>query len=115
MKIHELKIEDQFIPSLLDGTKTAETRRNDRDFQTGDQIRFISIPVITGIDSPARRPDHIADALITHVYQGEHGVKEGYAVLSIQLLETEEEKARRSEQVAELMNIALKNPHLNTY
>jgi hypothetical protein len=113
MKIHELKIEDQFIPSLLDGTKTAETRRNDRDFQTGDQIRFMSI-------GPGSRyqPGHIADALITHVYQGEHGVKEGYAVLSIRIMETEEEKARRSEMVAGLMNQSLgpiTNPHLNTY
>lgn len=37
---HELKIEQQFLAALLDGSKTFEVRLNDRGYQKGDVLEF---------------------------------------------------------------------------
>lgn len=37
---HELKTWPRFFEELLRGNKTFELRRNDRDFQTGDDVIF---------------------------------------------------------------------------
>lgn len=38
MKTHELKTWPVFYKSIIDGTKTFEVRKNDRDFQLGDVL-----------------------------------------------------------------------------
>lgn len=40
MKIHKLKIGNEYLLRLLDGTKTFEIRYNDRDYQVGDILDF---------------------------------------------------------------------------
>ena len=41
MKLHELKIKDEYYEDIISGTKKAELRKNDRDYQVGDLIHFI--------------------------------------------------------------------------
>ena len=41
MKLHELKILHNYLIDVSLGTKTFELRKNDRDYQVGDLIRFI--------------------------------------------------------------------------
>ena len=43
MKLHELKILHKYLLDVDLGNKTFELRKNDRDYQVGDLIRFIDI------------------------------------------------------------------------
>ena len=43
MKIHELKILEQFADEIVAGNKMFEIRGNDRCYQKGDYIRFTAI------------------------------------------------------------------------
>ena len=43
MKLHELKIKHEYLIEVDMGRKTFELRKNDRDYQVGDLIRFIDI------------------------------------------------------------------------
>ena len=43
MKLHELKILHKYLVDISIGKKTFELRKNDRDYQEGDLIRFIDI------------------------------------------------------------------------
>ena len=38
MRIHELKVAGVFFPSILDGSKRFEIRKNDRGYQVGDWL-----------------------------------------------------------------------------
>lgn len=40
VRIHELKTWPEFFAPLFAGEKTFEVRKNDRDFQPGDQLRL---------------------------------------------------------------------------
>lgn len=43
MKLHELKIKHEYLVDVATGKKTFELRKNDRDYQVGDLIRFIEL------------------------------------------------------------------------
>jgi ASC-1-like (ASCH) protein len=44
MATHTLKINSEFLSALLDGSKTFEVRKNDRNYQAGDTIEFEGAP-----------------------------------------------------------------------
>lgn len=39
-RIHELKVWTGYFKAIVDGEKTFEVRKNDRDFRTGDQLHL---------------------------------------------------------------------------
>ena len=41
--LHQLKIKQCYLCHILEGGKTFEIRKNDRDFQVGDTIRFLPL------------------------------------------------------------------------
>lgn len=43
MKLHELKIKHEYLIDITLGKKTFTLRKNDRDYQVGDLIRFIKV------------------------------------------------------------------------
>lgn len=71
---HELKIEKQYLDRVLDETKTFEIRKNDRDFQKGDQVKLIEIKA-----GNATGKEAVADITYVTDYQQ----KEGYVVFSL--------------------------------
>lgn len=80
MKIHELKILEDFADAVYNGDKTFELRENDRGFQKGDHIKF------TALDSRLKiKIDHAinnCEYVITYVLNN-WGLKEGYVALAI--------------------------------
>jgi len=83
MTKHILKIDRQWFDRLADGSKTAEVRKHDRDFQIGDLIVFVAddewVPVRRGtVDA--------LDATISHILPASvfpTGINTGHSVLSL--------------------------------
>jgi ASC-1-like (ASCH) protein len=73
--LHELKIKEAYYNRVADGTKKCEIRLNDRDFQTGDRIHFYIDGEMVG-----------KEYLITHVLHFPEGLKDGWVVLSIDIV-----------------------------
>lgn len=72
---HYLKIESHWYNLLLDGVKTYEVRRDDRDYQKGDRIRFeVGPSEITAYGVWT----------ITHVMYQAPWVADGYVILSLE-------------------------------
>lgn len=85
MKIHSLKLNIKYCDDVLSGIKTFEVRKNDRDFQVGDLIKFIPI---NSSSLPCFKYDlckhEILDTcyVITYILS-DYGLKDGYVVLAI--------------------------------
>lgn len=87
MKIHELKIKYEYMEQIWLHRKTFELRKNDRDFQQGDIVRFIVL------DSSHREPWHDNDLyVITYVLKDvpEYGLDKDYCIFGIRKLVEEE-------------------------
>jgi len=72
--IHKLKIEDNYLEHLLEGTKKAEIRLNDRDYQTGDVLEFHHH--LFGTDWEK------VYFIVTHIHSG-LGLQQNYIVMSV--------------------------------
>lgn len=87
MKIHELKIKMEYMQEIWHHRKTFELRKNDRDFQQGDIVRFHIV------DKYRHEPYPDSGIyLITYVLKDvpEYGLADGYCVFGIrQLVQTE--------------------------
>lgn len=77
MKTHELKVWPRFFEALIGGIKTAEYRKNDRNFEAGDLLRLREYNPET--KSYTGQETH---CVILHVNEGEP-IPQGYALLSI--------------------------------
>lgn len=79
MKVHDIKLQSQFCDAVYRGKKTFEVRKNDRDYQVGDVIRFIPI------DNNGRQLPHPirnASYIITYLLN-DYGLRKGYVALAI--------------------------------
>ena len=75
MKVHEIKIEQMFFDRNISGSKSCEVRKNDRDYQVGDRIIFIT---------PNGEIHNRKLFEVTHLLPGgEFGIEAGWCVLSI--------------------------------
>ena len=79
--VHELKIKENYYYDVKYGHKTFELRKDDRDYQEGDLLRF---HVISSFDSKER---FVANELYEVTYKlwdcERYGLNEGYCILSI--------------------------------
>ena len=92
MKLHELKIKNEYLVEVVMGRKTFELRKNDRDYQVGDLIRFIDIKQ----DSKGGLDIYIdEDTLykITYILKDvpEYGLDKDYCILGIKKLKIDED------------------------
>ena len=77
---HQLKIEQQYFIHILEGKKTFEIRKNDRDFQVGDKIGFLPLES-DEYDYTTCEYIHF-NYEITYIHQG-FGVCQSYVILGI--------------------------------
>lgn len=83
MKLHELKIKDNYFWLVSQGYKTFELRKDDRDYEKWDTIHFVK----------EDRSDFISDPnniyIITYILRNckEYGLENGYCILGIKRLE----------------------------
>lgn len=71
---HDLKIDEQYFISILEGIKTFEIRYNDRNFQVGDRI------ILKEITNDKEFTGRQASGIITYITDYEQ--KDGYVVFS---------------------------------
>ena len=79
MRVHDLKILNDFADSVVAGDKTFEIRENDRGFQKGDFIKF------QAIDKTGFNIQHLINNKlyeITFVLNG-RGIENRYVALAI--------------------------------
>jgi len=78
-KVIRLKIWPAEYDAIVQGKKTAEFRKNDRDFNVGDVL------ILQKFDPETKTYlETSITALITHVvYGGSFGIPEGYCMMSI--------------------------------
>lgn len=74
--LHVLKIDEKYCARVISGKKTAELRRNDRDFKVGDNIMFVRIKS-TGDDLIPKL------FVITDITDDFMALHDGYVMLSI--------------------------------
>lgn len=74
--LHELKIDQQYLDAILDGSKNFEIRNNDRGYQKGDVIKFHDPSCVNAVNC---RSYHFE---ITYVHSG-LGMAQNYVALSI--------------------------------
>lgn len=92
MKLHELKIKHEYLVEVDRGRKTFELRKNDRDYQVGDLIRFIDIKQgIKGECDVYIDEDDLYK--ITYVLKNvpEYGLAKDYCILGIKKMKFEED------------------------
>lgn len=82
---HELKILPDYFDPIMEGTKTFEVRKNDRDFNVGDDLwlrEWTSLRGYTGRETCVE---------VSYLLSGNEaevfGLKEGYCVMGIRLVE----------------------------
>ncbi len=92
MRVHHLKVKNQWLVPLERRKKTCELRKNDRDFRVDD---YIILKPIDKYDGAWQNCDIVAK--VTHVLHHEDfpfGLTDGYCILSISKLSKGPEKER---------------------
>lgn len=96
MREHTLKVWPSVFAALLDGSKTFEFRKNDRDFAVGDELALYEWDPTkepSGFTSEydrkyVPRTGRSMRARVTYIaHGGRFGIPEGYCVMSIQKVE----------------------------
>lgn len=88
-KTHELKCWKVAFEAIREGTKVFEWRFNDRDFQVGDTLFLREYWITDGIGQYTGRELH---RVVHFILQGEFGMPEGYVIMSIPSMLSEQWK-----------------------
>ncbi|WP_294267735.1 ASCH/PUA domain-containing protein [uncultured Chryseobacterium sp.] len=80
--IHELKTHSEYFNALVSGDKNFEVRKDDRNFQRGDELLLRDYNPFT-----QKYTGRLLHRKITYVLRGgAFGIQEGYCVLAIDKL-----------------------------
>lgn len=84
MTTHTLKVFIKYADAIVNGTKTFEIRKNDRNFKVGDRIAF---KVVTNegvsVEATARHPLNEATYRIDYILDDFEGLAQKYVALAI--------------------------------
>ena len=84
---HTVKCWTEFFDALENGSKTAEIRYNDRDYQKGDTLKIRAWHRLSGcFDS--NKPSIYFE--VTHILAGKPFLGDGYVMLSLRRLKSTE-------------------------
>lgn len=80
--IHQLKIERKYFSQIVDGSKTFEVRKDDRDYQTGDYLALNEVceGEYTGFSMLV---------MVTSLLNDPKFCKSGFVIMSIRLCSVE--------------------------
>lgn len=82
--IHQLKIESDYFRKIVEGVKTFEVRKNDRDFHTGDYLGLNEITPHSCNDAGEHRETgNFVLVRVLDIFKNDLFVKEGYVIMSI--------------------------------
>ena len=79
MNEYKLKIKSEHYVDVINGTKTAEIRYNDRNYQVGD------ILILNEIDENGIFTGNKCVVTVTHILDNNQFVQTGYVILSFHL------------------------------
>ena len=77
VKLHTLKIKPEFIEDKLSGMKQFEIRKNDRNFEVGDIVKYIADGKVNFIEKSM-----IENKIYEIVYITDYEQKDGYVVFA---------------------------------
>jgi hypothetical protein len=80
MKVHTLKTWPEYFTHIVNGIKTFEVRKNDRDFKVGDILRLEEWNPETGLFTSR----YCTKEVIYLLNGGQFGIKKGYVVMGLQ-------------------------------
>ncbi len=80
MKIHKLKTLQPYFDDLVNGKKTFEVRKDDRNFQVGDRLDLFEGD--ESLDNLYNR-NHVHRFIKYKLSGGKFGIKKGYCVLGL--------------------------------
>ena len=91
--IHELKTHPQYFSMVYDGTKKFEVRKNDRNYQLGDELLLKEF-VPQGYYEDGTQGEYytgrIIQSRIDYILNGgQFGIEEGYCVMSLSCLNSD--------------------------
>lgn len=82
--IHQLKIESEYFRKIVEGSKTFEVRKNDRNFHVGDYLGLNEITTHPcNSNGEAVETGNFILAKVLDVFGDKRFVKEGYLIMSI--------------------------------
>lgn len=78
-KLHVLKIREKYLKDIEKGIKTFELRKNDRDYQVNDLIRFVD----ANGQNHSKSSKYLYE--ITYILKNvpEYGLNEDYCILGL--------------------------------
>ena len=106
---HKLKIKSEYYINVINGTKTAEIRYNDRNYQVDD------ILILNEIDSLGNFTGNNCAVIVTHVLNNKQYLQTGYVMLSFCIIDSDFLNRKIGEIKAQGIVEAVKNADSETY
>lgn len=108
-KEHKLKIKSEHFSAVINKTKTAEIRYNDRNYQVGDILN------LNEIDSLGNFTGNNCVVIVTHVLNNNQFLQTGYVMLSFHILNSDYLNKEIDEIKAQGIEEAVKKADSETY
>ena len=109
MTEHKLKIKSEYFSAVINKTKTAEIRYNDRNYQVGD------ILILNEIDENGVFTGKNCEVIVTHVLNDNQYLQTGCVMLSFRMLNSDFLNRGIDEIKAQGIEEAVKKADSETY
>ena len=103
MTEHKLKIKSEYFSAVINKTKTAEIRYNDRNYQVGD------ILILNEIDENGVFTGNNCAVIVTHVLDDNQYLQTGYVMLSFRMQNSDDSHKNINEIKAQSIKEAVIN------